>query len=152
MATRRLETLPQAIRPCPLTAEFKDPVSHCRVCDRDVFDLSSLTREEAAALLSRDEPPCVRFMVREGQPVFQKVARTVAVAALVGSAVYAGAALQPEPVAMQARHIVAAIEETAKAAADAMTTSTPSRGSGANPGQGMDFTIVGGAVSSSSWR
>ncbi len=56
-------------------------MSRCGVCGRDVLDLSAFTRQEAAALLSVAEPPCVRFVLREGRPVFREVLRTAAMAA-----------------------------------------------------------------------
>ena len=98
MARRSLDLLPESLTPCPLAAEFQEPVSHCRVCGRDVLDLSRFTREEAAHILSTTEPPCVRFTVSDGKPLFAKTAKAVALAALVGGAVAAReAANRPPP-------------------------------------------------------
>jgi len=36
MTKRSLDTL-RVLTPCPLAAEFQEPVSHCKVCGRDVF-------------------------------------------------------------------------------------------------------------------
>ena len=45
--------------------EGSDTVRHCEVCDRSVYDLSGLTREDAEALVSqREGAPCVRFYRR----------------------------------------------------------------------------------------
>jgi hypothetical protein len=85
MAKRSLDAL-RVLTPCPLAAGFQEPVSHCKVCGRDVLDLSSFTREEAAALLSTSEPPCVRFALRDGRPVFRDVVRAAAVAAVIAGA------------------------------------------------------------------
>ena len=87
-------------------------MSHCRVCGRDVLDLSWFTREEAAALLSTSEPPCVRFVLRDGRPMFREVLRTASVAAMLAGAVQAGihAALEPPP-ALQ--NLVASVQSTA---------------------------------------
>jgi hypothetical protein len=86
MAKRSLDRL-RVLTPCPLAAEFQEPVSHCRVCGRDVLDLSSYTREEAARLLSTSEPPCVRVMTQDGRPIFRGAAIAAGVAAtLVGGA------------------------------------------------------------------
>ena len=111
MTKRSLDTL-RVLTPCPLASEFQEPVSHCRVCGRDVLDLSSFTREEAAALLSTSEPPCVRFVLRDGRPMFRDVLRTASVAAMLAGAVEAGihAALEPPP-ALQ--HVIASVQSTA---------------------------------------
>jgi hypothetical protein len=66
---RSLDRL-RVLTPCPLATTFNEPVSHCQVCGRDVLDLSALTREEAAAVLSTTTPPCVRFVLNQGRPVF----------------------------------------------------------------------------------
>jgi hypothetical protein len=114
MAKRSLDTL-RVLTACPLASEFHEPVSHCNVCGRDVLDLSSFTREEAAALLSTSEPPCVRFVLRDGRPMFRDVLRTASVAAMLGGAVQAGihAALEPPP-ALQA--VIDAVQPTAPSA------------------------------------
>jgi len=111
MTRRSLDTL-RVLTPCPLASEFQEPVSHCKVCGRDVLDLSSFTREEAAALLSTSEPPCVRFVLRDGRPMFRDVLRTASVAAMLAGAVEAGihAALEPPP-ALQ--HVIASVQSTA---------------------------------------
>lgn len=111
MTKRSLDTL-RVLTPCPLASEFREPVSHCRVCGRDVLDLSWFTREEAAALLSTSEPPCVRFVLRDGRPMFREVLRTASVAAMLAGAVQAGihAALEPPP-ALQ--NLVASVQSTA---------------------------------------
>jgi hypothetical protein len=90
MAKRSLDTL-RVLTPCPLAAEFQEPVSHSRVCGPDV--LSAFTREEAAKLLSTSEPPCVRFLVREDRPVFREAAIAAGVAATLFGAVQAGVSL-----------------------------------------------------------
>ena len=90
MAIRSLDTL-RPLTPCALASEFQEPVSLCRVCGRDVLDLSTFTREEAARLLSTSVPPCVRFVLRDGKPVFRKVVAAAAVAGLVGAAALARA-------------------------------------------------------------
>jgi len=102
----------RVLTPCPLASEFQEPVSHCKVCGRDVLDLSSFTREEAAALLSTSEPPCVRFVLRDGRPMFRDVLRTASVAVMLAGAVEAGihAALEPPP-ALQ--HVIASVQSTA---------------------------------------
>ena len=89
MAERSLDTL-RPLTPCPLAAGFQEPVSHCKVCGRDVPDLSACTREEAASLLSVAEPPCVRFGLRDGKPVFREVLRTAMVAATLAGAAKSG--------------------------------------------------------------
>jgi hypothetical protein len=63
----RLESL-RVARPCQedwalMTGEAR--VRHCARCDKDVFDLSAMTRGEAEALLARHGTrPCVRFFQR----------------------------------------------------------------------------------------
>jgi hypothetical protein len=111
MAKRSLDTL-RVLTPCPLASEFQEPVSHCKVCGRDVLDLSSFTREQAAALLSSSEPPCVRFVLRDGRPMFRDVLRTASVAAMLAGAAQAGihAVLEPPP-ALQ--DVIASIRSTA---------------------------------------
>jgi len=98
MSKRSLDTL-RVLTPCPLAAEFREPVSHCRVCGRDVLDLSTFTREEAARLLSTSEPPCVRFVMQEGKPIFREVLRTAALVTVLAGAAEAGvrAAIEPPP-------------------------------------------------------
>src|SRR5690349_11794549 len=98
MARRSLDKL-RVLTPCPLAAGFQEPVSHCKVCRRDVLDLSTFTREEAARLLSTSEPPCVRFVVREGRPVFRDALRTAAIAATIAGAAQgtARAVIDPPP-------------------------------------------------------
>ena len=80
---RSLDKL-RVLTPCPLATTFNEPVSHCQVCGREVLDLSALTREEAAAVLSRTTPPCVRFVLSEGRPVFRNA--LIAIAATVVAA------------------------------------------------------------------
>jgi hypothetical protein len=92
-----LRLLPRAITPCPLAAEFREPVSHCRVCGRDVLDLSQYTAEEAARLLSTAEPPCVRVALRNGVPIFRTVAQVAAVTALAAGAAAAISSRLPAP-------------------------------------------------------
>jgi len=97
MGKRSLDTL-RPLTPCPLAAGFQEPVSHCQVCGRDVLDLSAYTREEAAALLSVAEPPCVRFALADGKPVFREVLRTAMIAAtLAGAAESAVRAMVEQP-------------------------------------------------------
>jgi|SRR6267142_3490264 len=119
MAKRSLDTL-RVLTPCPLASEFQEPVSHCKVCGRDVLDLSSFTREEAAALLSTSEPPCVRFVLREGRPMFRDVLRTASVAAMLAGTVQAGihAVLEPPP-ALQ--DLIASVRSTAPSEALVVT-------------------------------
>lgn len=102
MARRSLDTL-RVLTPCPLAAEFQEPVSRCKVCGRDVLDLSTFTREEAARLLSTSQPPCVRFVLREGRPVFSETLRTAAVAATLAGAAFATAraAIDPPPIVQE---------------------------------------------------
>jgi hypothetical protein len=111
MTRRSLDTL-RVLTPCPLASEFQEPVSHCKVCGRDVLDLSSFTREEAAALLSTSEPPCVRFVLRDGRPMFRDVLRTASVAAMLAGAVEAGihAAWEPPP---SLQHVIASVQSAA---------------------------------------
>jgi hypothetical protein len=106
MAKRSLDTL-RVLTPCPLAAAFQEPVSHCRVCGRDVLDLSSFTREEAAKLLSTSEPPCVRFVMRDGRPTFREAAIAAGVAATLVGGVQAGKLLVRQGPALNA-----AIERT----------------------------------------
>ena len=97
MAKRSLDAL-RVLTPCPLAAGFQEPVSHCRVCGRDVLDLSSFTREEAARILSTAEPPCVRFVLRDEKPVFRQVARAAVVATvLAGAATATALAVTADP-------------------------------------------------------
>ena len=98
MARRSLDAL-RVLTPCPLAAEFQESVSHCKVCGREVLDLSSFTREEAARLLSTSEPPCVRFVLRDGPPVFREALRTAVMVTVLAGAAQAGvrAALEPPP-------------------------------------------------------
>jgi copper oxidase (laccase) domain-containing protein len=108
MAKRSLDTF-RVLTPCPLAADFQEPVSHCKVCGRDVLDLSACTREEAAALLSSTQPPCVRVALNDGRPVFREVARAAAVAAVIagaGEAVVRAAIERPPAV----QRIAAAVE------------------------------------------
>jgi hypothetical protein len=53
----------------PCNANWADMVGdervrHCGLCDKKVFNLSAMTRREAAAVLAAHEPPCVRFYQR----------------------------------------------------------------------------------------
>ena len=98
MTKRSLDTL-RVLTPCPLAAEFQEPVSHCKVCGRDVLDLSTFTREEAARLLSASEPPCVRFVLRDGRPVFREALPTAMMVTVLAGAAQAGvrAAIEPPP-------------------------------------------------------
>jgi hypothetical protein len=66
----RLPVLDQIQVAAPRTADWNamvgdDRVRHCGACDRDVYNLSGMTRGEAEALLaSRIGPMCVRFYRR----------------------------------------------------------------------------------------
>ena len=93
---RSLDRLFRVLTPCPLAAGFREPVSRCKVCGRDVLDLSQFTREEAAQLLSTNEPPCVRFVMRGGRPLFRTA---VVTATLAGAALsFARAAVERPPI------------------------------------------------------
>src|SRR5207244_4517508 len=96
MARRSLDTL-RVLTPCPLASEFQEPVSHCKVCGRDVLDLSTFTREEAARLLSTSEPPCVRFVMRDGRPMFREALRTAVMVTVLAGAAQAGGRAASEP-------------------------------------------------------
>jgi hypothetical protein len=106
MAKRSLDTL-RVLTPCPLAAEFQEPVSHCRVCGREVLDLSCYTRAEAAKLLSTSEPPCVRFLMRDGRPIFREAAIAAGVAVTLVAGVQAGTSLVRQLPALSA-----AVEQT----------------------------------------
>jgi len=41
-----------------------DRVRHCGQCDKKVFNLSAMTRREAASVLAEEAAPCVRFYQR----------------------------------------------------------------------------------------
>jgi hypothetical protein len=84
MTRRSLDRL-RVLTPCPLATTFNEPVSHCQACGRDVLDLSALTREEAAAVLSRATPPCVRFVLSEGRPVFRTTLIALAATAVAAA-------------------------------------------------------------------
>jgi hypothetical protein len=71
------------VTPCPLASEFQEPVSLCRVCGREVLDLSQFTREEAARILSKTVPPCVRFALRDGKPLFRNAVVAAGAAAFL---------------------------------------------------------------------
>ena len=45
---------------------------HCEVCQKDVHNLSAMTKKEATSLLQKGERTCVRYQVdRTGKPVFK---------------------------------------------------------------------------------
>ena len=46
-----------------------DVKRHCGVCDKDVFNLSGMSRERAQRLLAGKEKPCVRYISRNGRVV-----------------------------------------------------------------------------------
>ena len=116
MARRSLDTL-RPLTPCPLAAGFQEPVSHRKVCGREVLDLSAYSREEAAALLSVAEPPCVRFVLRDGKPVFREVLRTAIVAVTI-----AGAAESVVRAAVEKPPMVRQAETAASKAAEGFVT------------------------------
>jgi hypothetical protein len=86
MPFRSLDTL-QVTKPCSLASAFHEKASFCQVCHRDVLEVSSLTRQEAAAALSGPRAPCIRLVLRNGRPLFREVA-----AAAAGLLVAAGVA------------------------------------------------------------
>ncbi|MCA1825398.1 MAG: hypothetical protein LC689_00480 [Myxococcales bacterium] len=65
-----------------------------------MLDLSTFTREEAARLLSTSEPPCVRFVLREGRPVFREALRTAAMVTVLAGAAQAGVRIAIDPPAL----------------------------------------------------
>lgn len=58
-------------RPCPVAWERMkrvgdgDAVRFCDLCKKNVYDLASMTRQEAEALVAQAEPPCVQVFRRQ---------------------------------------------------------------------------------------
>lgn len=95
-------------RPCfeswarmrPVDGESPDRVRHCARCDKSVFDVSSMPRDEAEAFLieKTGQPTCVRFFRRDDDTVVTSdcpitraerrvVLRTIAATAVVTGAI-----------------------------------------------------------------
>jgi len=62
-------------------------------------DARFVEHDEAARLLSTSEPPCVRFVLRDGRPVFREALRTAVMVTVLAGAAQAGvrAAIEPPP-------------------------------------------------------
>ena len=149
-----LNFLARAIAPCPLAAEFREPVSNCRVCGRDVLDLSVYTREEAARLLSTKEPPCVRFALRDGVPVFRDSLPKLR-EALVTLGIGAGVALAVQTVRTAAGMdppVLPTIAHHEPIVAGRITMPIHAPPPTLRQPPAQDFSIVGGAPPPLNWK
>jgi len=82
-----------------------DRVRFCSRCAKNVYNLSAMTRTEAAAILARDDTPCVRYYERPDGTVLtsdcpvgaKKRRRRRAIAGLAGAAAFGAMAAAAVP-------------------------------------------------------